>query len=343
MSVRAGLIGYGLAGRYFHAPLLRAAGFEVGAVVTSRADEVRTALPAADVLASEDALLDRADIDLVVVATPTRSHAAQVRAALDAGKHVVVEKPFTATLQEAHELIAHARERKRLLSVFHNRRWDNDFLTLQRLLRENKLGEIHGYHARWDRFRPAPSASWRNLPDPASGMLYDLGSHMIDQVLVLFGRPDWIQGDVFRQRTGALTEDGFEILMGKGKLRMTLGVSYLAADGGWRFRVHGTEASYLKAELDPQEAQAREGVNADDPQFGVEPAGFAGKIVYGASGRSEIVPSEKGTWVTFYRELYECITAGAPNPVPAEQAAQVIELIEAVYQSSREGRRVLLA
>jgi scyllo-inositol 2-dehydrogenase (NADP+) len=342
MSLRAGLIGYGLAGRYFHAPLLRAAGFEVGAVVTRRADEVRTTVPAADVLASEDELFGRADIDLVVVATPTRSHASQVRAALDAGKHVVVEKPFTVCSQEAHELIAHARERKRVLSVFHNRRWDNDFLTLQRLLRENKLGEIHGYHARWDRFRPAPSASWRNQPDPASGMLYDLGSHMIDQALVLFGRPDWIQGDVFKQRASALTEDGFEILMGKGTLRMTLGVSYLAADGGWRFRVHGSEASYLKAELDPQEAQAREGVNAGDPQFGVEPPDLAGKIVYGASGRSELVPSEKGSWVTFYRELYKCISAGAPNPVPAEQAAQVIELIEAAYRSSHEGRRIAL-
>jgi scyllo-inositol 2-dehydrogenase (NADP+) len=340
--MRAGLIGYGLAGRYFHGPLLRAAGFEIGAVVTSRADEVRTTLPGTDVLASDDELFGRADIDLVIVATPTRSHVSQVHAALEAGKHVVVEKPFTASSQEAHELIAHAHETKRVLSVFHNRRWDNDFLTLQKLLREHKLGEIHGYHARWDRFRPAPSASWRNHPDPASGMLYDLGSHMIDQVLVLFGRPDWIQGDVFTQRAGALTEDGFEILMGKGKLRMTLGVSYLAADGGWRFRVHGTEASYLKAELDPQEAQSREGVKAEDPQFGVEPADLAGKIVYGASGRSEIVPSEKGSWVTFYRELYKCISAGAPNPVPAEQAAQVIELIEAVYRSSEEGRRITL-
>jgi scyllo-inositol 2-dehydrogenase (NADP+) len=342
MSVRAGLIGYGLAGRYFHAPLLRAAGFEIGAVVTSRADEVRATLPAADVLATEGELLARADIELVIIATPTSSHASQVRAALDAGKHVLVEKPFTVSSQEAHELIAHARETKRLLTVFQNRRWDNDFLTLQMLLRENKLGEIHGYHARWDRFRPMPSASWRNHPEPASGMLYDLGSHMIDQVLVLFGKPDWIQGDVFKQRAGALADDGFEILMGKDKLRITLGVSYLAADGGWRFRVHGTEASYLKAELDPQEAQAREGIDADDPQFGVEPAELAGKIVYGESGRSEVVPSEKGSWVTFYRELYKCITAGAPNPVPAEQAAQVIELIEAAYRSSREGRRIAL-
>lgn len=343
MTIRAGIIGYGLAGRYFHAPLLQAAGFDIKAVVSSRVDEIKETLPKAAILTNEAELLSRTDIDLVVIATPTQLHAKQTRAALEANKHVLVDKPFTVTVAEARELTALAREKRRVLTVFQNRRWDNDFLTLRKLLRENKLGEVHSYHARWDRFRPAPSEGWRNEPDPASGMLYDLGSHMLDQVLVLFGRPDWLQADVFTQRPGAQTEDGFEILMGKGpRLRITLGVSYLAADGGWRFRVHGTEASYLKAELDPQEAQSRAGIRADDPQFGVEPPELAGRLVHGESGRSETIVSERGSWVTLYQELRRCLEEGAPNPVTPEEATEVIELLEAVYRSAREGRRVVL-
>jgi scyllo-inositol 2-dehydrogenase (NADP+) len=343
MTIRVGLLGYGLAGRYFHAPLLRTAGFDIAAVASSRANEIRETLPDAAIVASADELIQRDDIDLVVVATPTQAHEQQVRAALEAGKHVVVDKPFTVTAQQGRELAAFAASQGRMLSVFHNRRWDNDFLTLQQLLRDGVLGEIHGYHARWDRFRPEPSASWRNLPEPASGMLYDLGSHMLDQVLVLFGRPDWIQGDVFTQRPGALADDGFELLLGKGRLRITLGVSYLASEGGWRYRVHGTQASYLKRELDPQEDQSRAGIAPDDPRFGVEAAELAGTLVHGATGRSETIPSYAGSWVTYYRSVYDCIANGAPNPVPAEQAAEVIELIEAAYRSAREGRRVALS
>lgn len=340
--MRVGLIGFGLAGRYFHAPLLRAAGFEIAAVVSSRRDEIREVLPRADVLASDVELFARKDLDAVVVATPTQAHFAQVRAALEAGKHVIVDKPVTVTSAEARTLAQLARERKRVLTVFQNRRWDADFLTLRKLIEENRLGDINGYHVRWDRFRPEPSASWRNLPEPASGMVYDLGSHLIDQVLVLFGRPDWLQADVFTQRPGARTEDGFEILMAKGALRITLGVSYLASDGGWRYRVHGSQASFLKAELDPQEDQARAGIQPDDSRYGVEEPRVFGKVVYGATGKTETIPSERGCWVEFYRQVRKSIVDGAPAPVTADEAADVIELIEAVYRSAREGRRVIL-
>lgn len=340
MTLKVGLIGFGLAGRYFHAPLLRSTGFHVAAVVSSRREEIHAVFPQAEVLADETELFARNDIDLVVIATPTQMHFRQARGALEAGKHVVVDKPVTVTATEARTLAHLARERGRVLSVFHNRRWDADFLTLRKLLEEHRLGEINGYHVRWDRYRPQPSVSWRNLPEPASGMVYDLGSHLIDQVLVLFGRPDWLQADVFTQRPGAQTEDGFEILMGKGTLRITLGVSYLASDGGWRFRVHGSEASFLKAELDPQEDQSRAGIQPDDPRFGVEDRSAWGKLVYGGTGRTEIVPSERGCWAEFYRRVRNSIEEGSPPPVTADEAAEVIELIEAVYRSAREGRRV---
>jgi|HigsolmetaAR203D_1030402.scaffolds.fasta_scaffold00482_20 Predicted dehydrogenases and related proteins len=342
MTLRTGLIGFGLAGRYFHAPFLRLAGFDVAAVVTSRRDEVHSVFPQADVLPDVDSLLGRNDIDLVVIASPTQAHYGQARAALEAGKHVVVDKPVAVTAEEARTLAQLARERGRVLSVFHNRRWDADFLTLRKLIAEDRLGEINGYHVRWDRYRPEPSASWRNLPDPASGMVYDLGSHLIDHVLVLFGRPDWVQADAFTQREGARTDDGFEILMAKGKLRITLGVSYLASDGGWRFRVHGSRASFLKAELDPQEDQSLAGMQPDDPRFGVEDERVWGKVVYGATGKTEIVPSERGCWIEYYRGVRASLEQGLPPPVTADQAAEVIEIIEAVYRSAREGRRIAL-
>lgn len=341
-TVRAGLIGFGVAGKYFHAPLLRAAGFDVVAVVTSRDEEAGAAIPNVSVLRHAEKLFARTDVELVVIATPTNLHVAQTRAALLAGKHVVVDKPISATSQEARELADLASERGLKLAVFHNRRWDNDFLTLRALIADHRLGEINAYHARWDRYRPQPSAGWRNQAERSSSMLFDLGSHMIDQALVLFGRPDWIQADVFKQRPTALTEDGFEILMAKGVLRITLGVSYMASEGGWRYRVHGSQASYLKAQLDPQEAQARAGIAPEDPQFGVEPKSDWGKLVHGASGVTEIVSSERGHWVSFYEQMLASITKGAPVPVSAQEAAEVIELIEAAYRSSSEGKRVYL-
>jgi scyllo-inositol 2-dehydrogenase (NADP+) len=340
MAIRAGLIGFGVAGRYFHAPLLRAAGFRIVAAVTSRADDVHLIAPDAVVLNSADEMLSRQDVDMVVIATPTPLHAEQARAALDAGKHVVVDKPMSTTSREARELAQYAKHRALKLSVFHNRRWDNDFLTLQKLIQDNRLGEINAYHARWDRYRPQLSAGWRNRADRSSSMLYDLGSHMIDQAVVLFGRPDWIQADVFKQRPAALTEDGFEILMAKGPVRITLGVSYMASDGGWRYRVHGSQASFLKAQLDPQEPQARAGLPPDDPQFGVEPQSDWGKLVTGATGVTEIIASERGRWVSFYELMRRAVEDDAAVPVSADEAAQVIEIIEAAYESSSAGRRI---
>jgi scyllo-inositol 2-dehydrogenase (NADP+) len=343
MTIRVGLIGFGVAGRYFHAPLLRAAGFRIVAVVTSRVNDVHLIAPDAVVLDSAENLLAREDVDMVVIVTPTNLHVAQTRAALNMDKHVVVDKPISADSRDARELAELAKQKERKLAVFHNRRWDNDFLTLQKLIQENRLGEINAYHARWDRYRPQPSPGWRNQADRSSSMLYDLGSHMIDQALVLFGRPDWIQADVFKQRPAALTEDGFEVLMAKGAVRITLGVSYMASDGGWRYRVHGSQASYLKAQLDPQEAQARAGIQPEDPQFGVEPKSDWGKLVTGATGVTEIIPSERGRWLSFYELTRKSIEGDTPVPVSADQAAEVIEIIEAAYESSSEGKRVYLS
>ncbi len=342
MALRAGLIGFGLAGRYFHAPLLVAAGIELKVVSTSRDREVLSIYPDAAVVANADDLIARKDIDLVVIASPNPSHVPHARAALLAGKHVAVDKPLSITSAEARALAELAQKQQRKLAVFQNRRWDSDFLTIRALLERGQLGDVVLYRARWDRYRPVVADRWRERPEPGSGILYDLGSHLIDQALCLFGRPHWIQADVFSQRAGAVVDDGFEILMGSDELRISLGVSSLAAAGDWRYCIHGTQASFFKRGLDPQEDQSRGSMKPDDPQFGIEPASLAGTLVDGASGASWSVPSRTGRWSTFYELLRQSIETNTPEPVTATEAGTTIEIIEAAHRSSREGRRIEL-
>jgi scyllo-inositol 2-dehydrogenase (NADP+) len=338
--LRVGLIGFGLAGRYFHAPLIRAAGMRVRAVVTSRADAVAEMFPDAVVLDAWEMLLGRADIDLVVIATPNHLHADQAKAALYAGKHVVVDKPLSVTSMEGSAIAELARVNGLRLAVFQNRRWDSDFLTVRKLIREDRLGVINAFHARWDRFRPVVADRWRERPEPGAGVLYDLGSHLIDQALCLFGRPDWIQADVFTQRRGGEVEDGFEILMAKGTLRITLGVGSLVAEGGWRYRVHGSRGSFLKAGLDPQEPQLRAGMAADSPEFGFEPPDQWGKLILGADGSKQTIASERGRWTEFYEGVRDGIERNDAVPVTAGEACATLEIIEAALMSSLSGRRI---
>ncbi len=294
----AALIGFGLAGRYFHLPLLQQAGIDIRAVVTRQHEAVRSTLPHALACNETGEVFSRSDIHLVVIATPNHLHAEQAQAALRAGKHVVLDKPMCLSSREADALIELARTQRRVLTVFHNRRWDADFLTIQQLLAAGRLGELNAFHARWDRFRPEVVDRWREH-GAGSGVLWDLGVHLIDQAVALFGKPDWIQADVFAQREGATAADGFELLFGKGSARITLGVSSLAADGGPRYRVHGARGSYVKFGLDVQEAQLRSGMLASDAAFGSEPQDQWGVFTDGASGTREHVRSERGRWTHF--------------------------------------------
>lgn len=340
MTVRAGLIGFGLAGRYFHAPLIRAAGMPIAAVATSRLDEVRAYLGDVAVLSSADELIARKDIDLVVVASPPSLHVPQATAALRAGKHVVVEKPLSATAAEASDLAQLAKQVGRKLAVFQNRRWDSDFLTLRKLLDTDRLGTINSYHARWDRFRPQVTDRWRERPEPGSGLLYDLGSHLIDQMLVLFGMPEWLYANVFSQRENSQIVDGFEMLLGKGLLRITLGVSLLTSDGGYRYRVNGSRGSFLKAGLDQQENQLRAGMEPNEAFFGTEPTEQWGTLVFGEGGPREIVTPETGRWTMFYEGMRRAIEQDGPVPVPADEVHDTIRIIEAALTSSAMGCRI---
>ncbi|HEV2867090.1 MAG TPA: oxidoreductase, partial [Allosphingosinicella sp.] len=275
-AVRVGLIGYGLGGSVFHAPLIRAVKrLTLSAVATSRHVE---GVPA---VRDPAELIGDPDIDLVAIASPNDAHFPLAQAALNAGKHVVVDKPFTLDLAQADSLIALARQRERLLTVFHNRRWDGDFLTVSELIAAGRLGEVRLFEAFWDRFRPNIKAGWREVPAEGAGLLNDLGPHLIDQALNLFGLPEAVTGDVAAQRAKAQVDDYFHLTLHYGRLRVVLGASTLVAAPRPRFAVHGTNGSFVKYGVDPQEARIKTGRGADAPGLGDDVASAYGTFTSG--------------------------------------------------------------
>ncbi|MEM7302352.1 MAG: Gfo/Idh/MocA family oxidoreductase [Pseudomonadota bacterium] len=342
MTIGVGLAGFGLAGRILHAPFIAPAGMVVRAVATSRADEVAADFPDAQCVAEFDALLKQPDVDLVVIVTPNRLHYPQAKAALEAGKHVVVDKPFTLSYPQADELDAFAKSKNLKLSVFQNRRWDSDFLTIQKLIQSGQLGTILRFEMRWDRYRPSVQDRWRERPGHGNGMLFDLGSHLFDQSLQLFGAPDWVQADVAIQRDGGEADDSFDVLMGKGKLRISLGVSSVAADNQTRYRIYGEQGAYTKSGLDVQEAQMRAGIAPDADGFGKEPESQWGSLFL-SENEGQPHPPERGNWLTFYSAMREAIELDAPVPVSARSAGDVVALIELASEAASSGKRIHLS
>ncbi|MDJ0275779.1 oxidoreductase [Sphingomonas sp. 2R-10] len=324
--VRVGLIGFGLAGASFHAPLIAGVeGMELAAIATSRPTDrfpqaVRHADPAA--LIADDGL------DLIVIATPNNSHAPLAQAALAAGRHVVVDKPLAIDDADAVALVQLARGTGRLLSVFHNRRWDSDFLTVERLLREEALGEVLLAEFRWDRFRPAIKPGWREEGGPGSGLLNDLGPHMIDQAIRLFGMPDAVAGDVLTQRPAAGVDDYFEIVLRYGDRRVTIGSASLVAAPRPRFALHGTKGSFVKYGIDPQEAVLRAGGMPTDNGYGIE-LDSAWGLLTDAEGNARPVRSEAGNWRGYYRAMRDAIRGGGEVPVDPADAVRGLRIIAA--------------
>jgi scyllo-inositol 2-dehydrogenase (NADP+) len=315
MTVRVALLGRGMAGTIFHAPLLRALPeFEMAAIAGASDAAAAIASPA---------------VDLVVIATPNLTHYPLAAAALEAGKHVVVDKPFAVTVGEAEALIALAAAKRRLLTVFHNRRWDGDFLTVRSLVESRRLGGIALFEAHWDRFRPAPKLGWREEPEPGAGLLWDLGPHLVDQALLLFGIPDSVSGDVAIQREGARVDDYFEVRMRYGAMRAVVSASSLVASPRPRFAVHGTGGSFVKYGLDPQEAALKQGVSPLAPGFGEDDPGRHGR--FGDGRELESVPTRRGRYLAFYEGVAAAIRDGAPPPVDPCDALEGLRILAAVH------------
>lgn len=338
-ELKVGLIGYGAAGAAFHVPLIRAAErLSLAAVATSRAEAAQIGLP---VVSAPEALIYDPDIELVVVATPNDSHFPLAQAALRAGKHVVVDKPFTVDVAEAEALIALANQHQRLLTVFHNRRWDGDFLTVQRLIAERALGEVLLYEARWDRFRPSIKQGWREESTRAGGLLADLGPHLIDQALLLFGMPEALSADIAVQRPGAIVDDYFEVTLYYGRARAVLSASNLVAAPRPRFAVHGNRGSFVKHGLDPQEAALKAGGMPCDPGFGEDTLDNFGLLTSG-DGTEQRIETESGRYVQFYERVGEAILAGGSPPVELGEVKLGLQIIELSRRSAAEGRRLQL-
>ncbi|MEU3838958.1 Gfo/Idh/MocA family oxidoreductase [Streptomyces sp. NPDC028635] len=350
--LRVGLIGYGLAGSVFHAPLIAGTdGLTLDTVVTSRPErqaQARAEHPGVTTVAGADELLERAgDLDLVVIASPNKTHVPLATAALEAGLPVVVDKPVAGTAAEARELAALAEQRGLLLSVFQNRRWDNDFLTLRHLLETGALGDVWRFESRFERWRPKPKGGWRESGDPAEigGLLYDLGSHVVDQALVLFGPVTQVYAESLVRRAGAEADDDtFLALTHAGGVRSHLYVSSTTAQLGPRFRVLGSQAGYVKYGLDPQEAALRDG-HRPGPGWGVEPEELWGRVGAGESpltggGRPE--PTLPGDYPAYYAAVAKALTGAGPNPVTALEAADALDVLEAARRSARDGVVVTL-
>jgi len=345
-ALRVGLIGYGTAGRFFHAPLLATTpGLSLAAIVTSDAERgasAREAYPDVQVVAKADELWPLG-LDLVVVASPNKSHVPLASAALEAGAAVVVDKPLAVDSADGRSLISLAEQRGLLLSVFQNRRWDGDFRTVAALIAAGRLGRVHRFESRFERWRPQLKGGWRELGDRAegSGLLYDLGSHLVDQALTLFGPAVRVYAEADVRRSGAQADDDtFLALTHADGTRSHLWASATAASFGPRFRVLGSEAAYVSYGLDGQEDELRAGRTPADADFGVTPQSRYGKV--GSEGQFETYPTLPGRYTDYYAAVAAALRGEGPVPVDPRDSVAALEVIEAARKSADEGRVVEL-
>ena len=341
--LRIGLVGYGFAGQTFHAPVLTSVpGLQLVAVASSRPERVRADWPGVAVEPDAAALCDREDVDLVVIAAPNDVHHPLAARALDAGKHVVVDKPFVLDAAQARELAALAQTRGRLLSVYQNRRYDADYLTLRDLLASGAVGRPVYFESHFDRFRPDVRARWREQDVPGAGLWLDLGSHLLDQAVQLFGRPDVLRLDTAALRDGAVVDDHFHAVLrydrGAGApLRVVLHATTLAAQAAPRYVLHGTRGSYVKHGVDPQEDALRAGRRPGSEDWGIDPHPGALKVAAFENWFSDsTVPNRRGNYAGYYAAVRDAVRGAGPNPVPPEQAVELMELLDEGRRSAAE-------
>ncbi len=356
-DIGVAVVGYGLGGRVFHAPFVSAVpGLKLETIVQRKGDEAAKAYPGVRILRSiEEALGDKA-VQLVVVSTPNETHFALAKQALEAGKHVVIDKPFAATSEQARELVELAKKKGVKVVPFHNRRWDGDFLTVKKLIGEKAVGRLVTLESHFDRFRPVQrEGTWKEAEDPANGMLFDLGPHLVDQCLALFGSPGSITASVRKDRDVTEIEDAFDIVLsypeyeGKGLMAICR-ASYLVSDPSPRFLLHGTKGSFKKYGLDPQEPALVGGaklprLGSGDEWLG-EPDSAWGTLTVAPAPADpgtlvkRDVTTEKGDYRGFYANVRDAINGTAEQAVSAEDGFRIVKLLELARVSSEEGRTV---
>jgi predicted dehydrogenase len=348
-TYKVALAGFGLAGSLFHAPFIRRTkGLELAAIITTdsqRAAQAQSEYPGVNIFSKAEQVFDSAsDYDLLVIAAPNKFHYPLCTRALNAGLSVVVDKPMATSSHQIQELIDLSCKQKKLLSVFHNRRWDADFLTMQKIIADNSLGKLTRFESRYERFRPAPKKeAWRESADvaDAGGLLFDLGSHLIDQVCVLFGRPDSVYAEVRTLRpTAQVDDDVFVALNYSSQMVAHIWASSVASSPAPRFRLSGLKGSFEKFGLDPQEDALRAGMRPDAADWGKELERLWGHLYLGTNGTvtETRVASERGSYDSFYSNIAAALAGTTPLAVKAEEALLTLKVIEAAFASSRNGR-----
>jgi len=346
-TVQVGLIGWGLGGRIFHAPMIRAVpGLQLAAIVERSGDTARAAYPDARIVRSVDELLAIDSIELVVVTTPNTTHLDLACQCLRAGRHVVVDKPFATTSAEASEMLRVARESKRLITVYQNRRWDGDFLTVRRVIDEGKLGRLVLFESHMERYRPNLKAeTWRELPTPGSGLWFDLGPHLLDQAFLLFGPPVSMTAELRAERDDAVVDDAFDVVLHYPRLRVLLRSNLLTCVPGPRFRLNGVRGTFVKSGTDPQEDALKSGGRLDQANWGKDPTENWGtlSLADGDQITASPVPTEVGNYSRYYQNVYDAIVSGAPLDVSPQHALDIMRALELGIESSRRGCKLPFA
>lgn len=337
--LKVGIAGYGMSATVFHIPFITTMDqYKLVTILERSKNESKAKLPDIQIVRTIEELVSDPETDLIVITTPNDTHFEYASKALKAGKHVVLEKPLTNTMEEAKELLEIAQNSEGVFSVYHNRRYVSDFLTIKELLAQDLLGDIHEYSANYDRYRPGlKSNAWREEPKTGSGILYDLGPHLIDQALVLFGKPKWITADIRLQRSFVKVDDYFNLWLDFGFTKVVLHSGMLIREQGPRYMVQGMKGSYLKYGDDPQEARLKEGDLPVGEDWGKEPDTSDGILHTEINGEvvRTTVPTHKGNFGMYYTNLYNTIVHGAPLTEKPEHGYNTIRLIELAFESNR--------
>ena len=338
--LNVGLVGFGIAAQVMHAPFLSTLNeYRLTSVLERNESNSKKRYPNVNVVRTIDELLENSEIDIIVITTPNDTHLEYAQKSLLANKHVVVEKPFTNTSEDAMTLINLAKKTKSVISVFQNRRYVNDYLTIKKILSENLLGEIVEFEGHYDRYRPeAKPNAWREKNKPGSGILFDLGAHLIDQALALFGIPKTITADIRMQRPHSVVDDYFDIRLDYGFTKIILESGMLVRESGPRYMIHGTNGSYIKSGEDPQEALLKAGVLPNIPKWGEEPEENWGLLHTSIDGKviKDNYPSLPGNYGYYYLDLYETIRNGAELKVKPEHGFNTVKIIELAFESNRK-------
>ena len=339
--IRVGIIGFGYSAKTFHIPLIEVSESLVfTSISSSQQAAVKEKHPHIAIYESPEQLVASGKLDLVIITAPNAVHFSLAKLCLENDIHVVLEKPMTTTSLEAQTLVSLAKKRSLVLSVFHNRRWDGDFLTVKKLIEAKRLGEVRYFESHFDRFRPNVQQRWREQPGPGSGIWFDLGAHLVDQAICLFGIPESVTARCLPMRENAKTTDYFHVQLHYENLEVVLHASLFSAAPNCRFRVEGSKGSYLKYGLDVQEEQLKRGVSPNDAAYSVEGEEDFGRFYSESS--SEFVVSERGCYQQYYDKLVDAIKSEGRNPVKPEEAVTVIQMLELAERSSAQRETLLV-